>query len=91
VETRDKTNTYNYVPETVSLTEGGEANRIERDYNDVEINQSDIEPINIFKKGKLWKYMDEVLHDTEFKDNIYNINLGAENGLAGLILYIEQR
>ena len=93
-ETWDKDNTYHYVPEDFSLTEGGDANRIERDYKDVEMEPKTAKDdglINIFKRGKLWKHMDEVLNLGNDKDRAYNINLDTEHGLAGLVLYVQQQ
>ena len=69
-ETWDKDNTYNYKPEDFALTEGGEQNRIERDYDDVVAGGENPELINIFKKGKLWQHMDEVLNMGKDKEKI---------------------
>lgn len=90
-ETWDKDNTYNYKPEDFALTEGGEQNRIERDYDDIVAGGENPELINIFKKGNLWQHMDEVLNMGKDKDRIFKINLSAQNGLAGLALYIQEQ
>jgi len=85
-ETRDKD------AEKFSLTELGDPGKIDFEYKDINLWYNNEDLINIFKKWGLQKHIETIIGEGlgNLDSKTFKINLSPQDGLAGLILYLDQ-